>query len=67
MISILLAAPGEPQVVSLPLDVLRVALPLCIYFALMFVSTFAAAWALDATYDVAASIAFTATGNNFGG
>ena len=51
--------------VQLPLDVIRVAIPMCIYFAIMFVGTFVAAFYLDATYDVAASLAFTATGNNF--
>ena len=52
-------------IVSLPLDVIRVACPLCVYFAIMFAAGFIAAHRLGATYPVAASVAFTATGNNF--
>ena len=52
-------------IVSLPFDVLRIALPLVIYFALMFVISFWVAQRLGADYATNASIAFTAAGNNF--
>jgi ACR3 family arsenite transporter len=52
-------------IVSLPFDVLRIATPLVIYFALMFVISFWVAKRLGADYATNASIAFTAAGNNF--
>ncbi|GAB3243869.1 hypothetical protein GCM10027346_41070 [Hymenobacter seoulensis] len=52
-------------IVQIPLDVLRIALPLALYFGLMFVLSFAAGKYLGADYPENASIAFTATGNNF--
>ena len=52
-------------IVSLPFDVLRIALPLVIYFALMFAISFWVARRLGADYATNASIAFTAAGNNF--
>ncbi|MDU0371416.1 ACR3 family arsenite efflux transporter [Hymenobacter endophyticus] len=52
-------------IVRLPLDVLRVAVPLAIYFGVMFVVSFAAGKWLGASYAENTSIAFTATGNNF--
>ena len=51
--------------VQIPLDVLRIALPLALYFILMFGLSFAAGKWLGAGYAENASIAFTATGNNF--
>lgn len=53
------------MIASLPLDVARIALPLVIYFCVTF---FASAWLarrLGADYPRMASVAFTATGNNF--
>ena len=55
---------GE-TIVQVPLDVLRIALPLALYFGLMFGLSFAAGKYLGANYAENTSIAFTATGNNF--
>lgn len=52
-------------IVRIPLDVLRIALPLAIYFGSMFVASFLAGKYLGASYAENVSIAFTATGNNF--
>ncbi len=51
--------------VRIPFDVLRIALPLALYFGLMFGVSFALGKWLGAGYAENASIAFTATGNNF--
>ncbi|MFW9607292.1 MAG: ACR3 family arsenite efflux transporter, partial [Prevotella sp.] len=55
---------GE-YIVKLPSDVLLVAIPLVLYFAIMFFSSFWFTKHIGVSYDKAASIAFTATGNNF--
>ena len=52
-------------IVEIPFDVLKVAVPLVIYFILMFFMSFFIAKAMNIDYKRNASIAFTATGNNF--
>jgi ACR3 family arsenite transporter len=53
------------KIVELPMDVVKVAIPLIIYFILMFFVSFFINKSLKVPYDKNASIAFTATGNNF--
>ncbi|MFD0793037.1 ACR3 family arsenite efflux transporter [Mucilaginibacter litoreus] len=53
------------SIISIPVDVLRIAVPLVLYFAIMFVLSFFAGKYIGADYGKNASIAFTATGNNF--
>lgn len=52
-------------VLRIPLDVLRIALPLLVYFAIMFGATFWLSVRTGADYPRAATLAFTAAGNNF--
>ncbi len=53
------------KILELPLDVIKIAIPLIIYFVLMFFVSFFISKFLKIPYDKNASIAFTATGNNF--
>jgi ACR3 family arsenite transporter len=55
---------GE-KVVQLPMDVLRIAMPLTVYFALMFFASMYMARRAGADYAKSATLAFTASGNNF--
>lgn len=52
-------------IVQLPFDVLKIALPLVIYFAIMFLLSFFIGKKMGADYSKNTAIAFTATGNNF--
>lgn len=63
-IVILFALQGE-AITSKPWDVVRIALPLLVYFAVMWTGSFALGRALRLPYDRTATLAFTAAGNNF--
>lgn len=52
-------------IVQIPMDVLRIAIPLVIYFVVMFVMSFFIGEFFGADYSKSTAIAFTATGNNF--
>jgi arsenite transporter len=52
-------------VLRIPFDVLRIAVPLLVYFVIMFVTTFWSSVRAGADYERAATLAFTASGNNF--
>lgn len=53
------------MIVEIPLDVIRIAIPLVIYFIIIFILSFVLSKKLGANYEENASVSFTATGNNF--
>lgn len=62
---VLMFAMQGDKILASPLDVLRIAMPLLLYFVVIFVSAFLAARRLGCTYEETAAVAFTAAGNNF--
>jgi len=63
-IVIMFSMKGE-YIIALPYDVVRVAIPLALYFLIMFSSSFIISWALGFSYPETTTLSFTAASNNF--